>query len=55
MAQIAAIREAGGTDYDIGIDVHGRWNTNSALKTIRALEPFRLFFFEEERVFNTLR
>jgi galactonate dehydratase len=47
VAQIAAIREAGGPDYDIGIDVHGRWNTNSALKIIRALEPYRLFFFEE--------
>lgn len=47
VALIAAIREAGGPDYDIGIDVHGRWNTNSALKIIRALEPYRLFFFEE--------
>lgn len=47
VAKIAAIREAGGPDYDIGIDVHGRWNTNSAIKIIRALEPYRLLFFEE--------
>ncbi len=47
VAQISAIRDAGGPDYDIAVDVHGRWNVNSALKIIRALEPYRLFFFEE--------
>lgn len=44
---VKAIREAGGPDYDIAIDVHGRWNTKSTLEIIRALEPHRLFFYEE--------
>lgn len=47
IAQVKAIREAGGPDYDIAIDVHGRWNTKSTLEIIRALEPYRLFFYEE--------
>ena len=46
-AIVKAIREAGGPDYDIAIDVHGRWNTKSTLEIIRALEPSRLFFYEE--------
>lgn len=46
-AIVKAIREAGGPDYDIAIDVHGRWNTKSTLEIIRALEPHRLFFYEE--------
>ncbi len=44
---VKAIREAGGPDYDIAIDVHGRWDTKSTLEIIRALEPHRLFFYEE--------
>jgi galactonate dehydratase len=47
VALVKAIREAGGPDYDIAIDVHGRWNTKSTLEIIRALEPYRLFFYEE--------
>ncbi len=47
VAQVRAVREAGGPDYEIAIDVHGRWNTKSTLEIIRALEPFRLFFYEE--------
>lgn len=47
VAQVRAVREAGGPDYDIAIDVHGRWNTKSTLEIIRALEPYRLFFYEE--------
>jgi galactonate dehydratase len=47
VAQVKAIREAGGPDYDIAIDVHGRWNTRSALEILQALQPYRLFFFEE--------
>ncbi len=42
-----AIRDAGGPDYDIAMDVHGRWNTKSTLEIIRAMEPYRLFFYEE--------
>jgi galactonate dehydratase len=44
---VGAIREAGGPDYDIAIDVHGFWNTKSTLEIIRTLEPYRLFFYEE--------
>ena len=47
VAQVKAIREAGGPDYDVAIDVHGRWNTKSTIEIIRALEPYRLFFYEE--------
>ena len=47
VAQVKAVREAGGPDYDIAIDVHARWNTKSTLEIIRALEPYRLFFYEE--------
>jgi galactonate dehydratase len=47
VALVKAIREAGGPDYDIAIDVHGRWNTKATLEIIRALEPYRLFFYEE--------
>jgi galactonate dehydratase len=44
---VRAIREAGGPDYDIAIDVHGFWNTKSTLEIIKTLEPYRLFFYEE--------
>jgi galactonate dehydratase len=44
---IKAIRDAGGPDYDIAVDVHAFWNTKSTLEIIRALEPYRLFFYEE--------
>jgi galactonate dehydratase len=47
MEQVKAVREAGGPDYEIAIDVHGRWNVNSTLQILRALEPYRLFFYEE--------
>jgi galactonate dehydratase len=45
--QVEAVREAGGPDYEIAIDVHGRWNVTSTLQILRALEPYRLFFYEE--------
>jgi galactonate dehydratase len=47
VAMVEAVRAAGGPNYEIAIDVHGRWNTHSSLKIIRALEPFRLYFLEE--------
>ena len=46
-ALVEAVRVAGGPDYEIAIDLHGRWNTNSALRIIRALEPYRPYFVEE--------
>ena len=42
-----AIRDAGGPDYDIAMDVHGRWDTKATLEIIHAMEPYRLFFYEE--------
>ena len=45
--QVQEVREAGGPDYEIAIDVHGRWNVNSTFQILRALEPYRLFFYEE--------
>jgi galactonate dehydratase len=47
VAQVEEVRTAGGPDYEIAIDVHGRWNINSTLQIIRALEPYRPFFYEE--------
>ena len=47
VALVKAIREAGGPDYDIAIDVHARWNTKSTIEIIRAIQGFRLFFYEE--------
>ena len=35
VAEVEAVRAAGGPDYEIAIDVHGRWNMNSSLKIIR--------------------
>ena len=29
------------------MDVHGRWDTKATLEIIRAMEPYRLFFYEE--------
>jgi galactonate dehydratase len=46
-AIVGAIREAAGEDYDIAIDVHGRWDTKSTLEILRVLEPHRLYFYEE--------
>jgi len=47
VALVKAVREAGGPDYDIAIDVHGRWDTKSTIEIIRAIQGFRLFFYEE--------
>jgi len=47
VAQVRAIREAGGPDFDIAIDMHPQWNIDSTLQIIRALEPCRLFVYEE--------
>ena len=47
VALVKAVREAGGPDYDIAIDVHARWNTKSTIEIIRAIQGFRLFFYEE--------
>ena len=45
--RIRVLREAVGPDVLIMIDAHGRPRPGQAIKMIRALEPYDLFFFEE--------
>jgi galactonate dehydratase len=45
--QIDAVRGAVGPDVDLLIDFHGNYNAASALRCIRALEPFGITWFEE--------
>ncbi|MEA3406739.1 MAG: galactonate dehydratase [Chloroflexota bacterium] len=45
--RVRAMREAVGPDVLIMMDAHGRHRPNQALRMIRALEPYDLFFFEE--------
>jgi galactonate dehydratase len=47
VARVAAVREAAGPDVRIGLDAHGRFGLTSALRLLRALEPYDLFFVEE--------
>lgn len=44
---VAAVREAIGSDVGIGIDFHGRVHRPMVKALFRALEPFRLMFIEE--------
>lgn len=46
-AKMAAIREAGGDDLLIGVDLHGRVHKGQAKAIARALEPYHPFFLEE--------
>lgn len=46
-ARVAAIREACGRDFGIGVDFHGRVHRPMAKTLIRALEEFNLMFIEE--------
>ena len=45
--KVAAVRQAVGPDVQIGLDAHGRFGLASALRLLRALEPFDVFFLEE--------
>ncbi len=45
--RVAAVREAVGPDVDIMIDVVNRLTPAEAIAVGRALEPYRLFFFED--------
>jgi galactonate dehydratase len=45
--RVRVMREAVGPDVLIMMDAHGRHRPNQALRMIRALEPYDLFFFEE--------
>ena len=46
-ARVAAVRQAVGPDTDIMIDVVNRLSPAEALAVGRALEPYRLYFFED--------
>lgn len=45
--KIAAVRRAVGPDVQIGLDAHGRFGLASALRLVRELEPYDVFFLEE--------
>ena len=44
---IRAIREAVGSDMEIGIECHFRWNRASMERIARALEPYGILFLED--------
>jgi galactonate dehydratase len=46
-AQIEGVRLAVGPDVDILVDFHGNYNAASALRCIRALQPYDITWFEE--------
>lgn len=45
--RVAAIREAGGADLDIIIELHSLTDTNTAIQLGRELEKFKCFYYEE--------
>ena len=45
--RIAAAREAGGPDLDIIVEIHSLLDANTASELGRALEPYRIMYFEE--------
>lgn len=46
-ACVAAMREAVGEDVDMMVDCHARPSPRMGLQFAKALEPYRLYFFEE--------
>jgi galactonate dehydratase len=45
--RVARLREAAGPGTDLMIDNHGRSRPGAAIRLMRALEPYELYFFEE--------
>ncbi|MBJ8326211.1 mandelate racemase/muconate lactonizing enzyme family protein [Streptococcus pacificus] len=45
--RVAAIREAGGDDLDIIVELHSLTDTNTAIQLGRELEKFKIFYYEE--------
>lgn len=45
--RVAAMREAGGPDLEIIIELHAQTDVNSAIQLARALEPFHCYYYEE--------
>lgn len=47
VSRVAAIRETGGRDMDIIIELHAQTDVNGAIQLGKALEPFKCFYMEE--------
>jgi galactonate dehydratase len=45
--KVAAVREAVGPEVDVAIDMHGRYDTHSAIRVAQAVEDFNLMWLEE--------
>lgn len=45
--RVAAIRDAGGDDMDIIVEMHSQTNTNTAIQFGREIENLRCFYYEE--------
>lgn len=45
--RVEAIREAGGDDMDIIVEMHSQTNTNTAIQFGREIEDLRCFYYEE--------
>ena len=45
--RVAAMRESGGDNLDIIIELHSQTDVNSAIQLGQALEPFRCMYYEE--------
>ncbi len=52
--KVRAIRELVGPDFDLGIEMHGEHEPATAMEIIKALEPFRPWFYEEPIQFQNL-
>lgn len=47
VARVRAVREAVGPDVRLGVDANGGWSARTAIRTIRRLEEFNIFFAEQ--------
>jgi galactonate dehydratase len=47
VGQVAAVRDAVGSQVDLAIDMHARFDVPSAIRAAHALEPFDLMWLEE--------
>jgi len=45
--KVSAVRESVGPNVDIAVDMHGRYDTSSAIRVAKAMEPFNLMWLEE--------
>ena len=45
--KVSAVREAVGPEVDVAIDMHGRYDTHSAIRVAQAVEEFNLMWLEE--------